>query len=210
MFIFVATQLTAMIHIDSSARGLIFDLDGTLADTMGMHVEAWIGAGREFGITITRAMINDNAGIPTQPLLALLNKQNGWSVNPSKFEEVKDQHYNVVKEAHGQIQPIPDVMSIVDTYKDLLPMAVGTGSTRADALLAIDELGISSLIKGLVTADDVTHPKPHPETFLTCATIIGVAPQYCQVFEDSLKGVEAALAGGMMVTNILTGELSKP
>jgi len=151
-----------------------------------------------------------NAGIPTRPLLALLNNQYGWSVDPIQFEEVKDHHYNIIKDAHGKIKPIPAVMRIVETYKKSLPMAVGTGSIRTDALLAIDELGITDLIKGLVSADDVTYPKPHPETFLTCAAIIGVAPAFCQVFEDSPKGVEAALAGGMMVTNILTGEFIKP
>ena len=199
-----------MITIDPSTRGLIFDLDGTLADTMGMHIDAWIAAGEEFDITITPAMINDNAGIPTRPLMALLNKQYGWDIDPVKFEEVKDEHYNVIKESHGQIQPVPHVMRIVETYKDTLPMAIGTGSIRDDALIAVEELGIANLIKGLVTADDVTHPKPHPETFLTCASIIDIEPKYCQVFEDSPKGVEAAMAGGMMVTNILTGVFLKP
>ena len=202
--------MTLMLTVDPATQGLIFDLDGTLADTMGMHIDAWIAAGKEYDMAITAAMINDNAGIPTRPLLALLNNQYGWSVDPIQFEEVKDHHYNIIKDAHGKIKPIPSVMRIVETYKESLPMAVGTGSIRADALMAIEELGISDLIKGLVSADDVTYPKPHPETFLTCATIIGVAPAFCQVFEDSPKGVEAALAGGMMVTNILTGEFFKP
>ena len=199
-----------MITVDSSARGLIFDLDGTLADTMGMHIDAWIAAGQEYGLAITPAMINDNAGIPTRPLLTLLNKQYGWTVDPMAFEEVKDHHYNIIKESHGKIKSIPAVMDIVRAYKDKLPMAVGTGSIRTDALMAIGELGITDLIIGVVTADDVTQPKPHPETFLTCASIIGIEPKFCQVFEDSPKGVEAALAGGMMVTNILTGVFHKP
>jgi len=199
-----------MLSVHPSTRGLIFDLDGTLADTMGMHIDAWIAAGKEYSITITSNMINDNAGIPTRPLVALLNRQYGWNVDPIQFEEVKDRHYNIIKEEHGKIQAIPSVISIVEAHKSILPMAVGTGSIRQDALMAINDLGISHLIKGVVTADDVTLPKPHPETFLSCAMMIGVAPRYCQVFEDSPKGVEAALAGGMMVTNILTGEFSKP
>jgi len=151
-------------------------------------------------------MINDNAGIPTRPLIALLNKQYGWSIDPIEFEDLKDESYHRIKESNGLIQPVMPVMDLLHKHKDLLPMAVGTGSIKSDALMAIQELGIEDIIKGLVTADDVENPKPHPETFLTCANIIGIDPQYCQVYEDSPKGVEAALAGGMMVTNILTGE----
>ena len=199
-----------MISVHPSTRGLIFDLDGTLADTMGMHIESWIEAGHEFGVEITAAMINDNAGIPTRPLIALLNKLYGWEINPEKFEELKDDSYHRIKESNGIIQPVKPVMELLHHHKNTLPMAVGTGSIRSDALMAVNELGIDTIIKGLVTADDVENPKPHPETFLACADIIGIEPRYCQVYEDSPKGVEAALAGGMMVTNILTGAFHQP
>ena len=199
-----------MISVHPLTRGLIFDLDGTLADTMGMHIESWIEAGHEFGVEITAEMINANAGIPTRPLIALLNRQYDWEINPEKFEELKDDSYHRIKESNGIIQPVKTVMELLHNHKNALPMAVGTGSIKSDALMAVKELGIDKIIKGLVTADDVECPKPHPETFLACADIIGIEPRYCQVYEDSPKGVEAALAGGMMVTNILTGAFHQP
>ncbi len=199
-----------MIHVHPDTRGLIFDLDGTLADTMGMHIDAWIEAGITFNVMVTPDMINDHAGIPTRPLVSLLNGLYGWNLDPIEFEDLKDICYNRIKEAHGKIKPVSAVMDLAKAYYTKLPMAVGTGSIRSDAEMALQDLGVAQMFEGLVTADDVNHPKPHPETFLRCASIIKIEPQYCQVYEDSPKGVEAALAGGMKVTNIVTGELHCP
>lgn len=199
-----------MIRVHPNIRGLIFDLDGTLADTMGIHIDAWIEAGQKYNVVITPAMINDNAGIPTRPLIALLNKQYGWDIDPEDFELFKDDCYYTIKDSKGKIKPVTEVMNLAKSYHGKLPMAVGTGSIREDALMAIEDMQVADLFMGVVTADDVNQPKPHPETFLKCADIIDIAPEYCQVFEDSPKGVEAALAGGMMVLNILTGELFFP
>lgn len=198
------------IKIHSETRGLIFDLDGTLADTMWMHIEAWVEAGKTFGVIIDSGIINELAGTPTQPLVQIMNERFGWSLDTEQFEEIKDREYIRIKKAAGTIQSISHILDIARAYQDILPMSVGTGSTREDAELALADLQITHWFKGLVSADDIKKPKPHPETFLRCAEIIDVDPKYCQVFEDGPMGIKAALAAGMRATNILTGELLEP
>ncbi len=198
------------IMIHPGTRGLIFDLDGTLADTMGLHVSAWEIAGRHFGVDIDGSEIYKLAGIPTQPIVEIFNERYGWSLDPVAFEEKKDEAYLQVKEDAGQIKPVQRVLDIAHAHRDVLPMAVGTGSIREDAEMALSDMGITSWFRGLVTADDVERPKPDPETFVRCAEIIDIDPQYCQVFEDGPKGIEAALSAGMVALNIVTWEMHLP
>ena len=91
-----------------------------------------------------------------------------------------------MKEAHGR----------------RIPMAVGTGAGRTSAMLQLKELGIDQLFDFVVTADDVTKHKPEPETFLKCAELMGIEPQYCQVFEDGELGMQAAISAGMLLTDV--------
>jgi HAD superfamily hydrolase (TIGR01509 family) len=81
-------------------------------------------------------------------------------------------------------------------------MGCGTGSIREIALKTLKTLALDDLFTVLVTADDVVHPKPAPDTFLQCAEALGVVPEYCQVFEDGDSGLEAARAAGMIATDI--------
>ena len=195
-----------MIKIPEETEGLIFDLDGTLADTMGMHIESWILAGQSFDAEITAKMIDDYAGIPTLQLIELFNEQYGWSLDPVEFRKVKNKLYLDIKQKAGGIKPIQHMVDYAESQKDIRPMAIGTGSMRSNAIYAVDALGIADWFVTLVTADDVIHPKPHPETFIRGAEAMGLSPSVCHVFEDSNIGIKAALDGGMSCSHIVTGE----
>ena len=98
---------------------------------------------------------------------------------------------------------ITDLMvDIVKAQYGILPMSVGTGASRQSALLQLEELGLTAYFDHIVTSDDVTRHKPEPETFLECARLMGVNPEYCQVFEDGLLGMEAARDAGMILTDV--------
>ena len=81
-------------------------------------------------------------------------------------------------------------------------MAVGTGASRQSAMLQMKELEIDHFFDFIVTADDVVHHKPEPETFLKCAELLNVDPEFCQVFEDGEMGMQAAKTAGMMLTDV--------
>ena len=191
-----------MINIPSHIRGLIFDLDGTLADTMPIHVQAWAEAGKLYGLTITGDMILPMAGMPTVAVVPELNKTFDWNLDPVEFRYHKNEAYYRIKADLGKVRPISHIVKIAESYKDNLPMAVGTGSSHENAIVSLNDLGITHWFKGVVGADDIQNPKPAPDTFLKCADMIKVHPRNCLVFEDGPMGIEAAKAAGMQVIDI--------
>ena len=81
-------------------------------------------------------------------------------------------------------------------------MAIGTGGSRRLALKTLEVIGLDRYFDILVSSEDVNQFKPHPETFLKCAELMGVEPADCEVFEDGILGIEAAQAAGMMVVDV--------
>jgi len=191
-------------------EGLIFDLDGTLADTMPLHLEAWTTVGRYYDVEITDQMIIDRAGTPTIQVIEQLNHLYHWNIEPIEFRLKKNEVYTDLKNAAGKIRPITEVLDLARDYKGILPMSIGTGSIRKNADAAIDDLGIEGWFQIVVTAEDVIAHKPHPDTFLKCATYMNIHPSKCLVYEDGEMGIQAALSGGMSVVNIQTKEIFHP
>lgn len=186
--------------IEPRTKGLIFDLDGTLVDTMPLHYEAWKETAKKFGFdNYSMEDFLFYAGMPARNIVPLLNKKYSLNIDPSKFRIERAEYFlNYI----DRVTVIEPVFSIVQKYSGKLPIAVGTGSSRIVADLVLNRTGIARYINALVTADDVINHKPHPETFLKCADAIDIEPEYCQVFEDANLGIQAAKSAGMMVTDI--------
>ncbi len=191
-------------------EGLIFDLDGTLADTMPIHLEAWRLTGNIYNVEITDQMINDRAGTPTIQVIEQLSELFDWQIDPVEFRLRKNKVYTSLKTKNGKIKPIPSVLNIAKIYQQSLPMAIGTGSIKKNADMALEDLGIAEWFQIMVTADDVEKHKPYPETFLKCGEGIGISPEKCFVYEDGQMGIQAALAAGMSAVNIQTLEIYHP
>lgn len=190
-------QFESGIIVPDDRKGLLFDLDGTIVDNMPVHREAWVQMGQEYSVPITAAMIDEVAGIPTLQVIALFNKQHGWDIDPVTFTKKKQEKYRALKKEAGKTKVLQPIMDIIEHYHNVLPMTIGTGSSRRNALLALEDVGIIDYFEIIVTADDVENPKPHPEPFLKGAAHIGVAPGDCLVFEDGLMGIKSAEAGGI-------------
>lgn len=189
----------SLIPIYPKTQALIFDLDGTLADTMPIHLEAWKKTGELEGFTFTDERFWATAGVPSFKILKDLNKEFSLHMDPWGVTEKKE---DIFLELLDKVQPIQPVVGLVHAYHGKLPMAVGTGGIIKIATFLLETLNIDSFFEILVTSEDVTHYKPHPETFLKCAEHMGIAPEFCQVFEDGDPGIEAAKAGGMQVTDV--------
>lgn len=193
-------KLIERITLDTKA--LIFDLDGTLADTLPLHYQAWLNAGEELGFHITRDMIAKHSGTPTKIVARILGEAYNWNVNPTDVSDAKMKHYKILKNKHGKIKAINPILDIAKRYHGVLPMAVGTGSTKSSALQSLNDIEAVGLFDLVVTAKDVEKPKPHPETFLRCALHVGVDPKNCLVFEDGAAGIEAAISGGFQLLDV--------
>lgn len=184
-----------MIEVAKQAKGLIFDLDGTLADTMPVHYTAYQQVLGKYGIDYPFEVFMALAGVPAIQTIEKINEIFGADLDPVAVGNEKEAEYESLMH---MIKPIEQVVDVVRRYAGVLPMSIGTGGYRRLAQKTIEMIGVDKYIHIMVTAEDVAHHKPHPETFLRCAELMGVEPRYCLVFEDGQPGMQAAKAAGMM------------
>lgn len=187
------------LSINPNAKGLIFDLDGTLADTMPIHYIAWKNAAANYGIDFTTDLFSQLAGIPLYPTVEKLNQIFGKTIDPKEMGDLKEEEFENNMHLTPEIKVVTD---LVRKYHGKMPMAVGTGGSRRLSLKSLDIIGLGGYFDILVTSEDVSNFKPHPETFLKCAELMGVAPVDCEVFEDGVLGIQAARTAGMMVVDV--------
>ncbi|MEI6274332.1 MAG: HAD-IA family hydrolase [Prolixibacteraceae bacterium] len=187
------------LSVDPRARGLIFDIDGTISDTMPIHLIAYQETAAEYGFEISSELFYSLSGIPAYQISVMLKEKFQIDFDPKEFADKKEFHFtNNIHFAN----PILPVVKIIRDYSGKLPMACGTGGVRHNALKTLELAGVRDDFEIVVCAEDVENHKPHPDTFLKAAALIGVAPEYCQVFEDSQLGLQAARAAGMMATDV--------
>ena len=189
----------AEIKIDPSARALIFDVDGTLVDSMEIHYRAWQEVCREKGFEYPREIFYELAGIPTAKIIPIINKRLGLDLDVQETLSTKEKYlFELLKELK-EIRPVADV---VRRYYGKMPMSLGTGGKRDVARLSLEIAGLDQYFDIMVASEDVVNHKPAPDTFLKCAELMNVEPRYCQVFEDGDLGLKAAADAGMIPTDV--------
>lgn len=187
--------------ITPGVKGLIFDLDGTLANTMPWHYQAWQKACRRFGIDMDTAFLRRLTGVPGWTIADAIIEESGMKgiISPEEIMRVKFEEFESIQH---NITPIEPVTALVQKYYRILPMAVGTGGHREAVERTLEIIGLRQYFDIIVTANDVRKHKPHPETFLRCAELMNVAAADCEVFEDGDLGIEAARRAGMIATDV--------
>lgn len=185
--------------IPTYIRGLVFDCDGTIADTMPLHYRAWVAALGQHSGDFPEALFYEMAGIPTVRIIEILNEKHGHGI---RVRETADHKESLYVELIHDVQPIAPVVALVEAYAGKLPMAVATGATRAICSKTLSSLGLLEHFQAIVTADDVTHGKPAPDIFLEAAGRLGIAPRECCAFEDADLGLQSARAAGMVAVDI--------
>ena len=187
------------IEVPSFIKGLIFDCDGTLVDSMPLHMKAWEFAVVQSGAVWDYEFFFSKKGMPGKDIIELYNQYFPKKLSFEDAVKVKQEYFSTHRK---DFQPIQPVVDIVLRYKDILPMAVASGGTLENVEMQLQSLGIRTLFKAIVTADDNVRPKPAPDIFLEAAKLIGISPEYCQVFEDGDLGLEAAKKAGMVATDV--------
>lgn len=182
-------------------EGLIFDMDGTLADTMPTHYIAWSRTMAEHGIVFTEERFYALGGVPARHIIDMLAEEQGISVDAVELAEAKELLF---LELLKDVQPISPVKAIAEWHREHMPMAVATGSQKWVAEKILGALGIREWFGAVVGAECVADPKPAPDVYLRAAECIGVDPRRCHAFEDTALGMEAARRAGMEVIDIHT------
>jgi len=188
-----------MIQIPQDTKGLIFDLDGTIANTMQNHFISWRKAVLPHGIDFNQELFMSLTGMPRFATIEKLNDLFGTKMNPQKVGDAKVAEYKKLSHLTKEITVVTDV---IKKYHGILPMSIGTGSTKIGAKNTLETIGFNSYFDIVITADDIENPKPHPETFLKCAELMSIKPQDCVVFEDGTLGMIAAKEAGMKVIDV--------
>lgn len=187
--------------IKPGIKGLIFDLDGTLADTMPYHFRGWRTACRKYGADINTAFLRKHTGSPGWIIADEIIKECKLNGSVTVDQIMNDKLKEFYKEQH-LVRSILPVVEIVKKYHGILPMAVGTGGHREAVERTLEVTDLRKYFEIVITANDVENFKPHPETFLRCAALMKVSPSDIEVFEDGDLGLEAALSAGMTATDV--------
>src|SRR5271155_1071708 len=196
-----------MITFDPSKYdGFIFDCDGTLADTMPLHYQAWsetlalkLGRPSDF----TESMFYHFGGMPARQIIERLNRDYGYGLAVEQTAHEKEMRFLELLPGIGPIQEVIDVLDRLGPEAKVAVASGGlTGVVRQTLAFLGFIIGPTEVIKFLVGSDQVTHGKPHPDLFLRAAELLDVKPERCLVFEDAEPGFLAAQAAGMAYIDV--------
>jgi beta-phosphoglucomutase family hydrolase len=180
-------------------KGLIFDCDGTLANTMPLHWKAWQAVTARYRLHFPEERFYSLGGVPSRDILKMLAEEQGVPLDHIKAAHEKEEAYLPLM---AQVEPIQAVVSIARENYGKVPMAVASGGTRQIIPQVLEHLGISHLFNAVVTSECVVNQKPAPDIFLEAARRIGVEPRFCRAYEDTDLGLQAIRAAGMEAVDV--------
>lgn len=180
-------------QITAPTPGFIFDLDGTLIDSVYPHVLAWIKAFDQFGIPISGWRIHRRIGMSGDLFVRALFREIGRPLDDDLTDRIQEAHGNQFQLVKDQVCPLPGAKELLDTLtKFNVPWAIATSGHIRSASHGLDMLGISGGPAPIVTRDLVKFAKPDPDLFLAAAVKLNVAVATSYVVGDSIWDMLAA------------------
>src|SRR5471032_3409629 len=180
-------------------KGLVFDCDGTLADTMPMHWRAWQVIAKKYKLHFPIDRFYSLGGVPSRDILKMLAKEQGVTLDHIKAAHEKENEY---LQFLPQVGPIHAVVEIAKENFGKIPMAVASGGTLPIIEQVLTHLKIRHLFGAVVTSEMVKNQKPAPDIFVEAARRIGVDPKSCCGYEDTDLGMTAIRAAGMEAVDV--------
>ena len=184
----------------ADAKLLIFDLDGTLADTSALHARAFEQVLGPLGVAVNYDSI---AGLKTAD--ALRRRLNGAGLTPSAAEiaDLTRRKQDLARKLIArELAPLPGVDAFLRWARPGRRLAVCTSGSRGTVDISLRKLGYASWFDPVVCSDDVEHAKPHPEGYLRVLRLTGCAPGEALIFEDSDAGLDAAGRAGVAAVDV--------
>ena len=183
-------------------RAFIFDLDGTLVDTMPSHFIAWTTVARRHGLHFPEARFYALGGVPTAKIAALLIEEAGLALDPLAVAMEKEEVYYAGLADGAGLKAIAPVLEMARRHRAEGPLAIASGSVRRLVTRSLATLGITDWFTAIVAAEDTARHKPEPDVFLEAARRLGAEPPACTVYEDTDIGLEAARRAGMTPVDV--------
>jgi beta-phosphoglucomutase family hydrolase len=182
----------------------IFDMDGTLVDSMPFHVRAWTELLAERGMRVSpEAFLRQTSG-KTNP--QIVEEILGIRMSAEELAAFEARKEGLYRELYGpHLKPIAGLTEFLEASRAQgIAMAVATSACQANRDFVLHGLGLESYFAAVVGVEDIRHSKPHPEIFLTASLRLGAPPGCCLVFEDALVGIQAAERAGMKAVALTT------
>ena len=184
-------------HSDPNLRAVLWDLDGTLTDTMPGHFRAWREALAGEGHALSWEAFAASFGQRNDTALRSMLDVDLPASEVERISAIKEERFRALVRKEG-LQLLPGAADRLRASRDAgWRQALVTSAPRANAETMLDVLGIGAFFSVVVTGDDVALGKPHPQPFLAAARALKVPPSRCLVVEDSPSGIEAARRAGM-------------
>lgn len=184
--------------------GLLFDLDGTLADSMPSHNRAWQKALLPYEVKLTTEQLMQLAGIPNHKTAEIFIERYSLPTTPETLVRAKEEYF---ERSLDQLKSVSKVEDIVQTYYQKKPLGLVSGSTKLSIDRSLKVLQLEDLFDCIVSCEDTTVGKPFPDPYLLAAKQLKVQPEQCLVFEDGDAGLESAKRANMSVVLVREGHL---
>jgi beta-phosphoglucomutase-like phosphatase (HAD superfamily) len=182
------------------AAALIFDCDGTLADTMPAHYRAWTATLDRYGIPFSEARFYQLGGVPSERIIRLLSAETGIAI--ADVSRVAAEKEAAFLPFVTSVLPLAPVVALAQANRGRRPQAVASGGYRNVVTQVLQHLHIADWFGAIVTAEDTERHKPDPDVFLEAARRLNVPAAGCVVFEDTDIGLEAARRAGMVGVDV--------
>ena len=184
--------------------GALFDWDGVVIDSSDQHERSWEMLAAEIGKPLPADHFVRGFGMKNQVIIPDILKWSGDPAEIHRFSLRKEELYREIIAREG-ITPLPGVVDLLQMLNEHgVPCSVGSSTHRENIEVIFEAIGVRNLFQAVVTAEDVSHGKPHPEVFLKGTEKVGREPANCVVFEDAHVGIEAGLAAGCKVIAVAT------
>jgi HAD superfamily hydrolase (TIGR01509 family) len=190
-------------------RALIFDLDGTLIDSVYVHVLAWQKSFAAEGMQVPAWSIHNKIGLGGQELALAIGRELGKPVSEDEADGLDKRHGAIMKELLPEPEPLPGAAALLRRLREMhVPWGIATSGDRAGVEKALRSLGFSDDVT-VVCKGDVEHTKPEPDLFLACRERLKIPARDCFVVGDAVWDMLAARRSGMLGIGVLTGGIGR-
>jgi HAD superfamily hydrolase (TIGR01509 family) len=188
-----------------AARALIFDLDGTLVDTVYAHVFAWQRALAEEGMPIDGWRIHRRIGMSGGLFTRGVAREVGRELSAEEIEDIQLRHGAIFRELLPDRRPLPGARELLEDLRGRgIPHGIATSGRRPEIDLSLEALGVGDDTV-VIDRGSVARAKPEPDLFLACQAALGVKTEDCYVVGDAVWDLLAARRAGMLSVGLLSG-----
>jgi len=191
-------------------KAIIFDLDGTLVDSLPYHHESWriFFKNNNLEENDFTEILKEYKGGGT---LELMTSVFGNMYTKEELEQMTDDKEIIFRDIYkSKIYPIEGLKKFLDNLKESnISLSIGSNAIRKNVIMTIEELGITNYFSSIICGDEVSKGKPDPEMYIKTLSNLKVNKDECVIFEDSIEGIEAAKNADIKVIGVTSSQSSE-